>query len=70
MIIGIAANLKNIIRINEIRIKRYLWMFGLNCMLLNFKENNAISDTNKYDMPRLKKINTIGLESMCNISIG
>lgn len=61
MIIGIAANLKNIIRINEISINRYLWMFGLNCKLLNFKENNAISDTNKYDMPKLKNTKTIGL---------
>jgi hypothetical protein len=61
MIIGTAANLKNIIRINDKIINRYLWIFKLKSMLLNFNENNGISDTSIKEKPILKITNRIGL---------
>jgi hypothetical protein len=61
MIIGTAANLKNNIRINDKIINRYLWIFILKSMLLNFNENKGISDTSIKENPMLKTTNRIGL---------
>ena len=47
MIIGTAANLNNIISIKEIAMKMYLKLFLSQLKLLNFRENNEISETNK-----------------------
>jgi len=61
MIIGTAANLKNIIRINDKIINRYMWIFILKYMLLNFNENNGISEINSKEKPMLRTTNRIGL---------